>query len=536
MEKILKTDNAYVAIDKINANFDEAGSGGGEATKIEGSITGNGDSLRYFYFDAKPGDYLHIFFPDGDWNTTSQRDTYAKITFGWRDAEDTRNNIGYLCMETWAVQEYGYDLYVPDGITGMKDAYLGFRATSGTVVNFEITVLSKETMKPYFSDEMADTVAKIRARQGDATITLAICSDIHYRDIQNSYRPFAPFAMQGMGLTMKELARRIRLDNIVCLGDGIDGQWTAERSKLDARDLMRSFSGIDVPLLYAIGNHDDNRYFNLRDGDRRFTQQEIHAEFIQNTDERTSIGGAMQGCNYYRDIDRFGIRLIVLMSINFNGQYQYTTDTQNFLTSAFASMPQGYKAIIFTHTPLKASHSYSATSFPGGTEIETIIKNNLDKFLFMYFGHTHFDNTYMESFVEVNIGCMKVYNTESGTVSDTAPEGAYFCERAAGDYREQLWDAVVVDKTNALLSCIRFGSGPDRYIHLSPVEVAAGGTTTLTPSCITADSWETRTIETDISIASGTVTIAAGATSGSRLTAIAKDAEGNMEIWCVKVA
>lgn len=244
----------------------------------------------------------------------------------------------------------------------------------------------------------------------------------------------------------------------------------------------------------------------------------------------------MQGCNYYRDVDRLKLRLIVLMSINFNKAYKYTTETQNFLTAAFDSMPEGYKALIFTHTPLTSAQSYSGTSFSGGANIEAIIKDNLDKFICLFFGHTHFDNFYVTPFPEVNIGCAKVYNTATGTAGESAPEGAYFCERAAGDYREQLWDTIIVDQTNTLLSLIRFGAGPDRYIHYTPVELAAGGTTTLTPACITAETWETRASETDISIASGTVTIAAGATSGSRLTAIAKDEDGNMEIWCIKVS
>lgn len=536
METILRTDNAYQAIDKINANFAEAGTGGGATTKIEGDITGNGDTIVYYYFDAKPGDYMHIEFPNGRWSTKSSRENYNRLLCGWVDNSDVKHLMGELCREAWNVPSYGFDLYISDGATDMKGAYLGFRAASGTVVPFTITWLDKETMKDYFSDEMADTVVKVRARQGEATLTVPWCSDVHWRDIQEGYRPFAPFAAPGMGLTMKELARRVRLDNIVCTGDAIDGLWSAERGKLDARDMARFFSAADVPLLYAIGNHDDNRYFNNEGGDRKFTQQEIHAEFIQQVDERTTVGGAMQGCNYYRDVDRLGLRLIVLMSINFNSAYQYTGETQNFLTAAFASMPAGYKALIFTHTPLTSTQSYSGTSFPGGGTIETIIKNNLDKFICLFFGHTHFDNFYMTPFPEVNIGCAKVYNTASGTAGDSAPEGAYFCERAAGDYREQLWDTIVVDQVNALLSLIRFGAGPDRYIHYTPVEVAAGGTTTLTPSCITASSWETRISETDISIAAGTVTIAAGATSGSRLTAIAKDADGNMEIWCIKVS
>lgn len=535
MREITKYDTSFEAIDKINENFSDC-STGGDNIKITDSFTGNGDTIVYYPFPAKPGDYIHVSFPNGTWQTTSSRDDYNRFWFGWIDNSDERHLINNMCRETWAVPSYGYDIYITDAAIDMKEAYLGFRATSGLVVPFEITFLDRGKMKDYFYDEMTNTVAKVRARQGNATVTLAICTDIHYRDIDESYRPFAPFAVLGLGATMKELSRHIRLDNMVCLGDGIDGRQTAARGKQDARDLSMVFSQVGVPLLYTVGNHDDNRYYAKDNGDRQLTSKEIHAEFIQQVDERTTVGGAMNGCNYYRDIDRLGLRLIVLMSINFSGQYNFTSDTQNFLTSTFNSMPSGYKAVIFTHTPLLQTHNYSSsTTIYGGTAVSNIIANNLDKFLVLLDGHTHFDDQWMSPFVEINIGCSKVYNLESG-LSAEAPEGAYFCERASGDAREQLWDVVVIDKVNSLLSCIRFGAGVDRYVHLTPVEVAAGGTTTLTPSVLTAASWETRTSEaSSITIASGVVTVDAGATTGARLTAICKDASDNMEFWIIKV-
>lgn len=538
MEKLLKTDNAYQAIDKINANFAEGGGGGGQRKVISGSVMGQGDTAVYYYFDAKPGDYIHIFFPDGTWATESSRESYNRFWFGWRDNGGVTRTMGDLVREPWPIQSYGYDLYISDDVTNMKDGYFCIRAAAGVVVPFVLTWLSKTEMKDYFSDEMADTVEKVRARQGNHTATMMVFTDIHYRDTYQQYRPFAPYAVHGFGLTMKEFARRVRVDNVFCLGDGIDGLFSVERSKMDARDLSRVFSGIDVPLMYAVGNHDDNRYFADEGGDRNFTAGEIHAEFIQQVDERTSVGGAMQGCNYYRDIERLKLRVVVLMSINFNKQYYFTTDTQNFLTATFASMPEGYKAVVFTHTPLLNAHTFStAQTLNGGQAVSNIIAANLDKFLCIFYGHTHFDNQWMSPFVEINEGCAKVYNLETGILPDTAPEGAYFPERAVGDYREQLWDAVVIDQVNSLLSCIRFGAGVDRYVHLTPVEVAAGGTTTLTPSVLTASSWETRESEaSSISIASGVVSVAAGATSGARLTAICKDADGNMEFWTIKVS
>lgn len=512
-------------------------SGSGEI--INASIAGDGDNSVNYFFKAKPGDYIHIDFPDGDWPTNRSSESYNKLWFGYRDKSNTQHMIGRICREAWTIQTNGYDLYISEYATDMKDAYIGFRASSGTEVPFVLTWLSKTEMKEYFDDEMTDTVQKVRARQGSDVSTVIVCTDIHYRDIEEGYRPFAPYALISAGLAMKEFADRVRVDNIVCLGDGIDGRQSAAQGKMDARDLAGVLASVGVPCLYAVGNHDDNRYYDNDGGDRNFTASEIHAEFIQQVDERTSVGGAMQGCNYYRDIERLKLRFIVLMAINFNKQYYYTTETQNFLTATFNSMPEGYKAVVFAHTPLLDEHNYSSTALPinGGSAVSSIIASNLDKFLAIIYGHTHFDNTWMSPFVEINLGCVKVYNTEDGTAGQYAPEGAFVPYRAVGDYREQLWDAVVIDKENALLSCVRFGAGVDRYVHLTPVEVSAGGTATLTPSVLTASSWERRASESSfISIANGVVSVASGATSGKRLTAICKDASGNMEFWTIKVS
>ena len=127
MEKILRTDNAYQAIDKINSNFAEAGAGGDNA-RIEGEITGNGNDFVYYHFSAKPGDYMHVEFPNGSWATTHSRDSYNRLVFGWVDNNNTHHSIAEISRESWVVPEYGYDLYVSDGVTNMKEAYLAFRA------------------------------------------------------------------------------------------------------------------------------------------------------------------------------------------------------------------------------------------------------------------------------------------------------------------------------------------------------------------------------------------------------------------------
>ena len=531
MEKILSTDNATQAIEKINANFDLASTTG--AKVIEDSFTGSGSDIVYYYFDAKPGDYIHVKFPGGTWSV-STGGTY-RFWFGYVDKENTICWLTNICQLSWPVQEYGYDLYFPDDITNMKQGYLAFRATRGLNVPFTIEWLDKTNMKPYFSDEMVDTVTKVRARQGSSTVTLAICTDLHYRCVTEAYRPFAPYNAIAMGLTMKELGKRVRLDNIICMGDIIQGEQTAAIAKRDADDMQRSFARAEVPLLTTIGNHDDNRYYSREDGDRRLTKAEMHAYFAEYLDERVSIGGAEQECNCYRDIDRNKIRLISLLSTDLAGSYSFTSATRTWLSATFDSMPEGYKAIIFSHTPLRSERAWGE-GFSNGAATETIIKNNSNKLIAFFDGHTHVDNLWMSPFPEVNIGCVKCYNPEGGELPASAPADASFAERASGDARELLYDVAVINQEEELLSCIRFGAGVDRYVHYIPVDVEAGGTTTLTPSVLTATSWTTRESESElISVEDGVVSIDGQAEEGSRLTVRAVDADGNFEIWAINV-
>lgn len=533
MHKILKTDSAYDAIDKINANFAQVPDYDA-VTLATGDIGGNGTTFAFAYVGGvRPGDLLHVDLGP-NWTDVSLSPSYSKLVIGYRNADDTKHSMMMVFIgET--VQSSGYDVYVSPGYAeDFKDIYIGIRALSGTLVPYTVTRITQDKMKPMFVDEMADTVAKVKDRQlNDNCLTFALCTDIHYRS-NNGGNVLSPYAAIDMGTNIREFARRVRLDNVVCLGDVIDGLSTAFQSKCDAQDLMRAFGGANKPLMNVIGNHDDNRYYSSGNGDRIFTREEIVGNFIVPVDERTSIGGAMAGCNYYRDVERNKVRLVVLMGINFSGAYWYTTETKDWLSSTIASLPSGWKAVVFLHVPLLPEQTWSNTSYNGAGDIADILKNAGDKVICVFEGHTHLDNTFVNPFPAIMSSSQKCYILSDLT---GAPEDSVFPTRAADDYREDLWNAVVIDQDNGIVNVIRFGAGVDRYVHTVPVEVAAGGTETLTPSVITADSWTTRASESSsISVAAGTVTVDAGATPGDRLTVRAVDSEGNQEIWAVLVS
>lgn len=510
-----------------------------------GEIVGNGTTLVDYDFPVSKGDYLHIDFPNGDWQTAEQADTYAKVVVNFYNVDGSTETLVRgitLSKVGWTVPDYGFDFYAsPKIAASYNTGRLRIRAASGASVKFVIRRLSKESSKPYFADEIADSVNKIKAVQPSSSLTLAMITDLHYRSVKltgTAGIPFAPYSPLAAIMSIKSVASLVRLDNVVCLGDGIDGQNYAVTAKEDASDLSEFFSYVKAPLLYAVGNHDDNRYYNNDGGDRRLNQGEIYANFVQQVDERTSLGGAMNGCNYYRDIERHKVRCIFFMSINFSGGYEFTSSTRTWLANTLSSMPEGYKAIVFTHVPPPPAQNWSETSYTGGTQTATILAENADKIICVFDGHLHLDNVYVNPYISVNLCSQKVYNGSlpGNNPGSTAPEGSWWPIRSVGDKGELLWDAVVVNQEEGLLSCIRVGAGVDRYIHYTPIEVAAGGTTTLTPSVVTATSWAVLASEaSSISIADGVVTVDASATVGSRLMAKAVDANGNFEFWCIKV-
>ena len=517
-----------------------------DAIVASGKLIGNGNTTVEAYFPLKKGEYIHIGFPDGDWQT-SEREDYWKLWLKLVNEEgNTKTEVDTafsICKEQWAVPSYGYDFYAsPRIVATFNHCYMRLRAASGTSVKYVITRLSKEQYKPYFSDEIADTEKKVKERQGSSSVTLGLITDMHYRGLEKpswTQPPFAPWSPLAAILAIKGLGELVRLDNVVCLGDSIDGEQQYYRAMYDASDVSEFFSFTGVPLLYAVGNHDDNRYFAKMDGDRRLTKEEIYANFVQQVDERTTIGGAMNGCNYYRDIDRHKVRCIVLMSINFSGGYEFTSETRTWLTNTLDSMPEGYKALVFVHVPPPASHNWSTEGArTGGEATASILASNADKIICVFDGHLHLDNVYVKPYISVNVCSQKALNSTSGTNNpgSAAPEGAWWPVREVGTKNELLWDAVVINQEDGLLSCIRVGAGVDRYIHYTSVEVAAGGTTTLTPTAITVASWVVLDSEASaISIANGVVTVDDSATVGSRLMAKAVDASGNFEYWCIKV-
>ena len=95
---------------------------------------------------------------------------------------------------------------------------------------------------------------------------------------------------------------------------------------------MKRLQGVGLPLIYCIGNHDDNRYISRKDGSL-FTTRQLSSMYMSYTLPNKVVDSSMQGLNYYVDYDRFKVRVFVLDSNyqnpndNFHWSYGFADST-----------------------------------------------------------------------------------------------------------------------------------------------------------------------------------------------------------------
>ena len=135
-------------------------------------------------------------------------------------------------------------------------------------------------------------------------------------------------------------------------------------------------------------------------------------------------------------------------------------------------------------------------------------------------GHTHFD--YVDLSVSIPI------------ISTTSLQGGYL--DADGAYNSKSYshiptfDLCLADYDNDAIFCVRVGTGVDRIVNYTPIEVAAGSTVTLTTRLSGTVEWDTR----DNAIASVSGGVVTGVTTG--YCGIIASNGTEEEYWIVKVS
>ncbi len=238
-------------------------------------------------------------------------------------------------------------------ITKLVIAVIALVVLSITVFPQTLNVLGKSPEKPksYYLDEIQDTTQKVRALTKEPALVFFLCSDVHYNTIKTDNR-LKLDSVTDMTTNMAALKKQIQVDGLICLGDIVDAKppTKMDETKQQIDYVMKRLQGVGVPLIYSMGNHDDNRYISRKDG-TVLTPQQIESMFMRYTLPNKVIDPSMNGLNYYVDYDRLKIRVFVVDSNyqkpedGFHWSHGFSDNTVAWFSNCLNEVPKGWTGI-----------------------------------------------------------------------------------------------------------------------------------------------------------------------------------------------
>lgn len=323
--------------------------------------------------------------------------------------------------------------------------------------------------KPWFEQEIAETIASIRQfeqetaetiapiRQKDIPHTMKLCllTDTHYT-VNGTWEDTLH--------NIWSVAAHIKYDAIVHLGDLTDGMLPKRLTRKYVENMIRGLEDCGVPLYIVPGNHDSNYFRNRRNA---FSNEEMRRLYRLYGIEENAAGDA--GLDYFIDVPEFSLRMIFLSSFDDMAavRYGYTEDQLQWLKEVLASSVPGTKFLVFSHDAPLAKLDYWSFHIRNGRELLDILEecNSSEAYQIagFFYGHTHADYIFDEcSFPVISTGCAKLeYFT------DKKPLGAVAWPREADTVTQDLWDSVLIDFDRQTLKLIRFGAGEDREVSFA---------------------------------------------------------------------
>lgn len=324
------------------------------------------------------------------------------------------------------------------------------------------SILLADGVEPYYEPEVESTVASLKTVQTEPCLTFGLWTDVHYasRDtvvFPNTIRNF------------KEVAKHIRFDGVLCLGDMTDG----DKSKVVTGErlsyIMSLQRGVGVPVYFAAGNHDINAYGS---GSYLFSLSEMYQNYYSQCSNGVVYDASNYGVNFYKDFDEFKIRLISIDSANSDASsphYKYPGTTTTWFSGVMDTVPDGYTVVAISHLSPYSSHNWSSTYPSNGSTV----KNKISDFIngggtfIMFMGHSHSDFSWSSPYLEIATHCNKANPHAADFIAEEGddsllPPGAKIWKRTYSTPTEDCWDAVVIKPGSRTINMIRFGAGEDR--------------------------------------------------------------------------
>ena len=301
-----------------------------------------------------------------------------------------------------------------------------------------------ETTPDWLIEETGSTCARAEAVRREGDIVLLLLSDTHYT---------TGCIWDDTIRSLQSVARELKPDGLICLGDFTDGMLSYGHTKGIAEEMLDDLKRVCSPLFTCLGNHDLNYFKGNPD---RMTRQQ-GAELILGDEQLW----------YFRDIPDRKLRMIFLDSFDPEKRERYGFDGQEvkWLKKILKKTPRGYDVLVFSHvTPLPENHVWSVdirNSSRLMRILETFNRRKNHSVIGWIYGHNHADQIIeYRDFPMISIGCSKLE-----AFNENKPEDAVTPAREKGTRSQELWDVLMVHPDGSM-DLIRYGAGKDRHIEL----------------------------------------------------------------------
>ena len=392
------------------------------------------------YYKANSGDALTILEADYE---------YAIATYKPEISDKWIYTYDYAPDQSWTTYRNDMRDYRKESYTFSESVYfrLCLRKLSGQafdgsedisrIISFEAAAQKTDLAKPWIKEEACRVAEKVRKRLVDGCMVFAVMTDTHYV-INGTWQD----TVHALGL----LGKQIPLDGIIHLGDFTDGMVTKEATGYYVKKVLSDLKSFGVPVYPTIGNHDTN-YFKKNPG--LLSVQEQRDLYLDGKDVR-----------YFVDLPY--VRLIFVDSFDPERRlrYGYSEDTIMWLDGALGALPDGKKAMIFSHLPPVTRLQYWAKSLYGEKELAEMLGKHRRSILAWINGHNHADHA------DCNEGfpVISITNAKCEEFHDYKPGGAITPSRKLGDVTQEAWDVLLVEPDSGNMYFIRFGAGNDKAV------------------------------------------------------------------------
>lgn len=258
---------------------------------------------------------------------------------------------------------------------------------------------------------------------------------------------------------LRDLTKKIPFNAVVLGGDTIGTGDTTSAMQEDTAFVIEQMNGANCPFVCLVGNHEGGQ------NDTSITLEKVFKSHITESIKDKSVTLMDKAMNGYYDDVTSDTRIIFLNSFVRSGIYA-RTEIEARLRSALETMPDGYKAVIFSHHPIDTNlpQNSERTLWNNPIALQSVLIEHKDKIICCVCGHTHnnlsemcdgirFITTPCAGRYELNDGSTRPYDSADATV----------------------FDVLVIDKENHKIHCVRYGNGSDRELTYEDVPPTPSG-------------------------------------------------------------